>query len=227
MDLLSLTAACNGRSTWIFSDVLQSDNLIEIRSIDGKGVGIVALRPLERGQRILAEVPLARLSRVQWAARAQAEAELARILRPLSRVQRARFDSLSQAARHGSTRSSMGTWLTNALPVNYDDSGSDEAAVFACIARLNHSCSPNCHHEWNATLGVETVHVISPVAAGEELTICYLTPAGRPRTDRQTRLREKFCFDCDCLLCSKTGDELTRSDKAQRASASCRCRRLT
>ena len=42
------------------------------------------------------------------------------------------------------------------------------------ISRINHVCDCNCHHEWNAAIGMETIHALRPIACGEELTITYL-----------------------------------------------------
>ena len=47
---------------------------------------------------------------------------------------------------------------------------SEEAAVFPRISRINHSCCPNCHQEWNASLGMETVHAIQPIEPGDEVS---------------------------------------------------------
>ena len=44
-----------------------------------------------------------------------------------------------------------------------------EAQVFACTSRINHSCAPNCHHEWNGALGKETLHAVRRIERGEVL----------------------------------------------------------
>lgn len=208
-----------GRSYWTF-DGDGDIQTFDVCKIVGKGFGVVARRHLATGTRLMAEVPLARLKSVTWASRAAAEVELDAVLAKLSQPAREDFFRLSQSGKHGSTQNAMGTWLTNALPINYDDPSSpnaDEAAVFATISRLNHSCSPSCHQEWNAALGMETVHVLRPVVPGEELTICYLSPAGRPRAERMAILQEKFGFECDCAVCLLSGESRRRSDAAQQA----------
>ena len=116
----------------------------------------------------------------------------------MSEVQKRKLLSLSEAGHYAKTpgkRTLMGTWLTNALPINYEDghgsSAVEEAAVFETICRINHSCLPSCHHEWNPAIGadgLETVHALRAIAPGEELSISYLMPAGRTRAERQQRL---------------------------------------
>ena len=214
--LLSLIVE-DGCSSWSFSDPL-----FKVCQIAGKGVGIVACAQLQPGTRLIAEQPLARLP-MHWASRAQAAVTLDKVIGALSPESRADYFSLSQGDNHGTVQTSLGVWLTNALPLDDargsdDKAADDEAAVFTKISRLNHSCVPCCHQEWNAELGLMTVHVIRPVEAGEELTICYLTPAGRPRTERLGLLRNRFGFDCDCTLCTLRDDRLLHaSDVAQRA----------
>ena len=50
---------------------------------------------------------------------------------------------------------------------------------------FNHHCAPNCHYEWNPKLKQMTVHVLCSVAAGQELTLSYLAPSGRVKSERQ------------------------------------------
>lgn len=189
----------------------------EIRDAEGKGKGAFATRTVREGERIIAEAPLARWSVAHEAtseARLQSFSAMAAALEP-SRV--AGLEALSQAALHGGERTLMGTWLTNALPINYEgNSETEEAAVFPRIARINHTCLPNCHHEWNPALQMETVHALREIARGEELSICYLLPKGRTRAERQSHLARRFGFRCGCALCTLAGREAEASDARQR-----------
>lgn len=190
-------------------------------------MGMFAARALQVGERVIAERPLAR-----WLVRTAESREgklrsFAKVVESLDEPSRAAFLGLSQATHHvgeerdgaRGVRTMMGTWLTNALPINYENSDGthEEAAVFATICRLNHACVPNAHHEWNDELGMETVHALRPIARGEELTISYLLPAGRPRDERQQMLSQQFGFVCGCALCGLDGAARERSDTCQRA----------
>ena len=234
--LVRRQTTADGRSVWQFhgpAEQQQREKVVtgppyEVRSVPGKGMGIFARRAIAAGERILSEAPLAR-----WAVRADAGREerihgFATVVADLTPAQTATLLSLSEAGHYAKVpgkRTLMGTWLTNALPINYEDGhGSedvDEAAVFETICRINHSCLPSCHHEWNPSLrggqGMETVHALRSIAPGEELSISYLMPAGRPRAERQERLSRQFGFQCTCPLCALSGEALARSDACQRA----------
>jgi len=221
-ELLRLEKAPSGRTRWVF---LQDGPPFEICETAGKGVAMFAARELRVGERVIAERPL-----VRWRVRRGESQDgrlrsFARVVDALDAPTRSAFLALSQADHLGDgdargQRTMMGTWLTNALPINYEAAENDEhdeGAVFSQISRINHACVPNCHHEWNASLGRETVQAIAPIALGEEISINYLMPAGRTRTERQALLRKQFGFDCGCTLCSLPGDQMARSDACQRA----------
>lgn len=221
--LLSLERDDRGRSQWAFAAASSSTTAraYEVRAAAaGKGMGIFAARDVQVGERILAEAPLARWTIAKNQPSHVRLKSFAAVVEGMSSARREAFFSLSQAEHHhAQQRTMMGTWLTNALPIEYED-GNDEhdtGAIFATICRLNHACAPNCHHEWNAALGMETVHAIRPIRKGEELSISYLLPAGRPRAERQARLREQFGFSCGCAMCAVPDGMASRSDACQRA----------
>jgi hypothetical protein len=87
---------------------------------------------------------------------------------------------------------------------------SEVGAIFPLVARLNHSCRPNAQHAWNEARGIEVVHAVRDIQEGEELTLSYL--AGGASTERQSRLKEYFGFNCTCEACSLPAAELEASD---------------
>ena len=189
----------------------------------GRRIGMFAARDLAMGERVLAERPLATWTVRKGESREGKLASFAKVVAGFSASQRSAFLSLSQASHleSGSAgRTMMATWLTNALPINYEENEAgthEDGAVFATISRINHACDCNCHHEWNAAIGMETIHALRPIACGEELTITYLMPSGRQREERQRLLSEQFGFVCGCRLCSLPPAEVARSDACQRA----------
>lgn len=229
-----------GRIKRTLAAATSKDAAYVIRAVDGKGLGMFAARDLVAGDRIIAEAPLAQWAQGQYETRSTSYAELVRTLDGLDAKRAAQFRALGQAHLHGHERTLVGTWLTNALPINYDaalpgsggggssnaaaaataeddDHTREEGAVFALISRINHACTPNCHHEWNPSLRMETIHAVTPIPAGTELTICYLSPAGRTREARHAILQPKFGFRCTCATCGLTGDALAASDARMRA----------
>ncbi|KAK6430448.1 hypothetical protein LTR95_013399 [Oleoguttula sp. CCFEE 5521] len=88
-------------------------------------------------------------------------------------------------------------------------------AIFPNISRLNHACVPNTEANWNANLDHFTVHTLSPVPEGEELTLSYLESHGAVTADRQEALRG-FMFECGCAACAM-GTPAARRGELSRA----------
>lgn len=219
---LAELAWCGGsdsRCEWAFAPIV-------IKAAgDGKGLGVFAARDLLPGERIVAESPL-----VHWKNPRSTQNDygvLERAFETLDASRKAAFWEFGQSHDvYGAERTFKGVWLTNALPIVYDgqpteqaqsSNGCGEAGVFATISRFNHSCAPCCHYSWNPRLGQMTVHTLTRVPCGEELTISYLAEGGRIRAERQELLRRDFGFSCACPRCALTGGALARSDTLQRA----------
>ena len=129
-------------------------------------------------------------------------------------------------------KTAPGIWASNAFHLEQRDcfqpaagKGSDgdevpvHAAVFATIARFNHSCIPSCYAAWNPNLGRQTVHALRAISAGEELTIAYLggTAWDGRRSRRREELWRKYRFWCTCEACSLSGESFACSE-ARRAN---------
>ena len=187
----------------------------------GKGFGAAAARDIRAGERVLSEAPLAVWAVAPDATQAEKVDSFARLQATLDVATVDAVLTLSQNPMHGETPTLLGTWLTNGLPIHYDggrqQDATKQAAVFANVCRINHSCAPNSHYEWNASLGMETVHALRDIARDEEISISYLEPVGEERAARQLKLRERFGFECACARCSLEGDELAASEARQRA----------
>lgn len=59
---------------------------------------------------------------------------------------------------------------TNALPRGY---GPTTGGVYPIICLSSHICFANWHSNWNQDLGLETIHAIKDIRAGEEIIINY------------------------------------------------------
>lgn len=94
---------------------------------------------------------------------------------------------------------------TNAFNVDLGNGkGRNHRALFAQIARINHSCAPNAHvcfypsmHE--DTPGRMVVHALRDLQAGEEVLIAYFSIL-LSRPERQTKA-QKWGFTCGCSAC--------------------------
>ncbi|KAL6922946.1 hypothetical protein FSST1_000220 [Fusarium sambucinum] len=178
--------------------------LCEIQSIPGKGKGVVALRQITMGTRILIERPILQTNN---APPATLEPVIARKLKALTKEKQRQFLSLHNniPGKHPFS----GIMITNALPCGSGANGG--GAVYPTISFINHSCLANTHHSWNETLGKETVHATRDIAPGEEITIFY-DDVG-PSAIRKPWLKENFGFDCNCSVCLLPPAELEKSDK--------------
>ena len=74
------------------------------------------------------------------------------------------------------------------------------AACYPHASMFNHSCAPNCVVTYSGA-GVMRVRVASDVAAGAELTHCYIDLCA-PTVERAERLRQQYGFLCTCRRCA-------------------------
>lgn len=85
--------------------------------------------------------------------------------------------------------------MNNALPTVGNGSG-----LFPLIARINHSCLPNCHFFYNKATSEGYIYAIRAIKKDEEVTISYQPSEGPTRLAR-AELQRKFGFTCRCELC--------------------------
>lgn len=85
-------------------------------------------------------------------------------------------------------------------------------ALFATVARVNHSCAPNLRIDFPMNCARLTATALAPIAEGEELCISYI----RQEPDVQTRRRRllEYGFVCSCPRCLQEDSGTTR--RAQR-----------
>jgi len=174
-----------------------------LQPIPGKGKGLIATRAIKPGDLILSESPL--FTTASLTNPATFEQDLAAIIKGLPKDGQRAFLSLHN--NNPSAEPFSNIVRSNGYPLGPN---SEIGAIFPLVARLNHSCRPNAQHAWNAARGLEVVHAVRDIQAGEEITLSYL--AGGPFSERQTRLREYFGFVCRCEPCSLPAKALEASD---------------
>ena len=177
--------------------------LFEIKTVPGKGKGLVARFNIAKGTRILYENPLFATSNLSPIS--QMESTIATKLKALSRAQQRQFLSLYNnfPGKHPFS----GVVKTNALPCGPD---SVIGGIYPTICLINHSCLPNAHNSWNSIYKCETIHAIRYINGGEEITIAY--DKGGSSDSRRTHLKDAFGSDCNCSVCSLAFAELEISD---------------
>lgn len=73
-------------------------------------------------------------------------------------------------------------------------------ALFATVARINHSCTPNAHCHYRKTTGAQYVFALRDIQPGEELEIAYFDITA-PLQERLNRSKV-WSFQCGCPACS-------------------------
>lgn len=86
----------------------------------------------------------------------------------------------------------------NLLPVGTGAAG----GLFPDACRLNHSCNNNAYRLWNPNIGAYTVHALTDIDAGEEITITYMRTQDANSRSRAMYLMKMHAFVCTCWLCT-------------------------
>ncbi|KAF7319690.1 SET domain-containing protein [Mycena kentingensis (nom. inval.)] len=183
---------------------------IEVVDIPGKGRGVVAREPIAAGTRILAEEP-----RIHLKPRG--------LLGLQFHPSQFRAESFSQDQLDflfsfpGSDEGGrIESRLRHFLPCAGGAQG-----LFETACRLNHTCcspfgGPNALYSWLEPKHVEVVHAIADIAAGEEITVSYITSESYP-TDPPAFFRRRFGFTCACAGCRRPRDARIESSKRVKA----------
>jgi hypothetical protein len=81
------------------------------------------------------------------------------------------------------------------------------AAIFPHAARFNHCCNPNACFTWNPAIQKETIHAMSDIQPGEEITLSYcdMTHVWELRAYEL----KHYGFVCDCRACIGNVKDLT------------------
>ena len=183
------------------------DPKFAIQSVSGKGMGVIAVRPIAKGEKILSEAPLF------TQALARSVDTIAESLGPKTRDEKRQFLELTNCHR-GKLPHILGIFETNALPCGNNGMGeiASTGGLFLQGSRFNSSCVPNVNNYWNESQQVIQFRALRSIAEGEELCISY-KDGWKPRADRRLGLQKIFGFECHCVACSLLGDELLSSDR--------------
>jgi len=193
-------------------------DVLEVKKLEGKGMGVVAKQNLEPGCLVLTEIPALyvtpELDGHAETIQAFAELEpndqekLLQLCNMYSIDENLWTDEMRKELQFCITDagdiSSINVpketaikvwqiWLTNA----YDN------GIFFLLSRFNHSCQPNTEYFWNTEDDEwkQEVRAIRRIKKGEELTVCYRSFWPSNKTERQEVMRQ-YNFDCLCDGCN-------------------------
>ena len=178
------------------------DKLWELRPTPCKGIGMFAKTNISGGTRLLADQCLLYLPGRKFLL-----TDIERAFDQLSPSEQEAYMKLHCPDRPGRSPI-VRIWDANCFEVG------EGAGIFLKASRINHSCTPNAHFSWNATIQRETVHTIVDIPANEEITVSYC----RPHSDIDYRRKriEPYGFDCDCAPCAQDTASGKESEKHRR-----------
>lgn len=156
-----------------------------VEAVPGKGMGLVADRPLEVGDRIMVSTPSIMIDYDVFYQLSQENtmALQAEGVNYLPERHRAIFLNLSthDGAEDFATRVHK-IIHTNAFDL--DDKGIIEVrgdgdrdswyTVFPEISRMNHDCRPNADYYFDPHTFTHNIHAVRPIMPGEEITLSYI-----------------------------------------------------
>ena len=180
------------------------------KPIAGKGQGLLAVRNIQAGTRLLSEKPP---STIHGGKHAKTKPVL-KILQACSTEDQKSFVALHNSFQD-TEKPLAGILKTNSFPLDPIHTP-DDIGIFLQIARINHHCTPNSVWDWNARIGKMTVHAVRNISEGEEITVPYLNLM--PYQKRRAELQTKFGFDCHCSHCSSSASNIEAMDRMIKSS---------
>lgn len=223
------------------SDSAQPPADIAILPIDGRGLGVVALRDFDENEKVFDD-PSA-LSNHRGGAQGNpdwTQAEVDKLYKQFEGlsdgkkqevaglVNKAKMKSTSvPSIAGGSSRSHDEThplptrgelaqlFATNSFtmrPNNAPEGTKPVDQLFPKASRINHSCRPNVHHF--ITPGNMEITTTRPIKKGDELFFTYI--GFWHDSETRKNFLHQYKFDCQCEVCALPLDLLKRSDERRR-----------
>lgn len=204
-----------------------------LSQIEGKGIGLIATRNIERGELILQERPIIDTSCVPQDIKLKdftvedivfmemCNIPTSSMLR--TRLQKVRhlFEDLSgkeqskvmqlldvYEPKTDGQKTLFGCFGTNSVARGHNDPLN--SLLCPLMSRLNHSCLPNATHFW--AYPFERIVAMRDIDEGCEICTCYVE-LNAPRETRREELRKRYLFECCCEVCMLEGAALQASDK--------------
>jgi hypothetical protein len=108
-----------------------------------------------------------------------------------------------------------------------DEDGNDIGRAIFCIgAMFNHSCDANVSWEIsNSTFGIMSCVANRDIAAGEELTISYISDRTLRTLDDKNRFSKLLCelqFACSCVKCGSLCKNCFKNAKSLKVCSKCK-----
>ncbi|KIW05732.1 uncharacterized protein PV09_03589 [Verruconis gallopava] len=194
----------------------ETDPRFTSQPIPGKGLGLVASRPISRGEELFRSTPVVIIEEGLDELFDESDRlpfyHLA--IKQLPDGSRRLFHDLMGHFGGDVVEDIINTnCFAVALHVGADD---DEAvaatAVFPEMSRMNHDCRPNAHYYFDPDTLTQHVHALRTILPGEEITVSYINPA-QVSAHRKEALRSSWGFSCGCNACTAHAPIREASDR--------------
>ncbi|GIQ86496.1 hypothetical protein KIPB_008365 [Kipferlia bialata] len=193
-----------------------------IGPVKGNRTGLIATRPIIRGELILEEAPVISMSRADRGfARGSGTTEASLLIERLHDITPAQRAGLSCLRRENTMngittlKGAESLYKFNAVPGTNQDMN-----IYMYGSRFNHSCVPNVINlDFVSGKDTMTYRAMVDIAEGEELTISYFENSDNfilSKPERVYLLSERGLSTCRCELCSLSGPDLARIKKRQK-----------
>ncbi|KAM0322586.1 hypothetical protein ACHAQA_009434 [Verticillium albo-atrum] len=202
----------------MFTNLLNSGPLYEIRDIPVKSKGAFATVFIAKGARILSEIPLVRWPRPKPAddaspaiSEAESRLRLKNALTALTPEQQRTFIAIHNPLPECEHIAGIAKACVQLI-----GRGRCDRCICAEALKFNSACLPNAELNWNENIKRMTINATRDIAKGEEITV-----AGFPltlmytshnleyhgREHRRNELKKLFGLDCACTLCTMPESE--------------------
>lgn len=189
-----------------------SEEGLEVRSIPGKGKGLITSRPIKRGDIILLDSPriIASAQFPSHISREQGQSLFNTTLDHLPKSDRDLVLSLDKSLGGTDIENVM---KTNAFACQLNDGevGDGYMCLFPSVARINHACRPNAHGRFIPRTLLMEIKAVRDIEAGEEISISY-GKLELKHLERQRLYRNGWNFTCTCSACSASRYDISESD---------------
>jgi hypothetical protein len=189
------------------------EDQLEMRSIPGKGNGLITTASIKKGERILLDSAHIVVS-AQFPAqvtRSQGESLFSAVLDQLPTKDRKSVMSLDMSLGNKGIENIMKT-NSFACQLADGDVGDGYICLFPSIARINHACRPNAHPRFIPKTLMMEVKALRDIEVGEEISISYGN-IDMKHAERQQLYKDGWNFTCTCSLCTVSPYEIAGSDQ--------------
>ncbi|OAL54384.1 SET domain-containing protein [Pyrenochaeta sp. DS3sAY3a] len=193
-----------------------SEEGLEVRSIPGKGKGLITTRPIRKGQTILLDSPRI-IASAQFPAKVNHAQGLSLFNNGLDQLPRQDRDLVLSLDKSLGGTDVENVMKTNSFACQVDDGdvGDGYMCLFPSVARINHACKSNAHARFIPRSLLMEIKAVRDIAAGEEISISY-GKIELKHAERQRLYKDGWNFTCSCSMCTASAYEIEGSDQRRR-----------